>query len=162
MSNVIVLPCPAVASPGRSQICDCKCYQIKGVYWARRTPEGTRPAAPGCPTSGRTDRCECVGCTWDQATDAYWPQGTTPGPAAPRPKPTIPERTELPPTRSDTLCGKNRYASIEAAARALHAHAEAKGYSAWSMVIVSHPLCPRVFHIVPRSKAGRYTEVHDA
>ena len=92
-----VPPCPAITAPGESQTCDCRCYRFQGVYWARRTPEGLRPTEPGCPTSGRTDMCGCVGCTWDGK--AYWPAGNgalgavepapalTPAPAPQRPAP---------------------------------------------------------------------------
>ena len=160
MSVVLVLPCPAVRSPGKSQVCGCKCYQSQGSWWARQTPEGTRPTAPGCPTSGNADVCECVGCIWDQGTGAYWPQGVTPV-AAKRVKSAPPTR-ELPPTRSDRLCGRNRYTSLDAAFSALWAHAKARGYAASTMVVVAHNLCPDLFHVVPRAKSDGFPEVHHA
>jgi hypothetical protein len=67
---------------------------------------------------------------------------------------------DLPPTRSDRLCGRNRYTSLDAAFSALWAHAQARGYAASTMAVVAHDLCPDLFHIVPRGKASGFPEVH--
>lgn len=104
MSAVPVPPCPAVAAPGQSQVCACKCYQFQGSWWARRTPEGNHPTEPGCPASHRADVCECVGCTWDAGTGAYWPQGVTPG-AVKAPARTEPVQVVKLPSRDSKVAG---------------------------------------------------------
>lgn len=105
-----------------------------------------------------------MSCVWDAGTKAYWPKGVTPVDSTDA-KPSVrlaPPPRELPPTRSDRLCGRNRYTSLDAAFSALRAHAEARGYSAASMVVVAHELCPDLFHVIPRAKSAGFPEVHDA
>lgn len=148
----------------------------QGLSWT-----GSNHLCRGCgearwinPGASGTDLCS--GCAWRGRVRSACEQGPCSGCGCNRcrtdrnharlmaevpPVAQVPPR-ELPPTRSDTLCGRNRYTSLDAAFSALWAHAEARGYPAATMVVVAHDLCPDLFHIVPRSKAAGFPEVHGA